>query len=82
MDRTEQLRSYSVRELVGELKRRKAELDGAVAEFAGSVIDGGAKNPRMSEAKAQYWRSWHLYKEQHPASSVAEWRKARRRGKG
>jgi ribosomal protein L29 len=80
MDRTEQLRSYSVRELVDELKRRKAELDGAVAEFT-TAAGASAKNPRMSEAKAEYWRAWRAYKAQHPNASASEWRKSLKKGK-
>jgi hypothetical protein len=78
MDRLEQLKSYSVRELVDELKRRKAELDEAVAEFSGSGR-ATAVNPRMSEAKAEYWRGWHVYKAHHPDASVSEWRRTQKR---
>ena len=77
-DRQKQLESFTVGELVGELQRRKAELDEALALLAlpGANSDE-AKNPRMSEAKAAYWQEWHEYKATHPDATVAEWRKSK-----
>lgn len=80
MDRLKLLGEYTVGELVDELKRRKDELDGALASIPGP--SGNApKNTRMSQAKAAYWKAWHSYKGQHPNATVAEWRKAKKRGK-
>jgi hypothetical protein len=52
-------------------------LDSALAVFAtpGAQI----KNPRKSEAKAAYWREWHEYLAAHPAATVEDWRKAKKR---
>lgn len=75
-DRLKALEAYTVRELVDELKRRKDELDDALSAI-GSRSD--AKNTRMSEAKAAYWRGWHAYRSEHPNATVAEWRKAQKR---
>ena len=79
MDRLAQLQTYTVRELVDELKRRKSELDSALATFAGSGSQN-VSNPRMSEAKATYWRGWHEYKAAHSDATVEDWRRSRKRG--
>jgi hypothetical protein len=69
------LATYTVRELVDELKRRKDELDDAFAVTGGTSNDT-PKNTRMSKAKTAYWKAWHAYKEQHPDATIAERRKA------
>jgi len=76
MDRLTQLQSYTVRELVDELKRRIAELDEARALLAGTEP---VKHSRMSEAKAEYWRGWREYKVAHPDATVEQWRRAQKR---
>jgi hypothetical protein len=81
-DRLKVLESYTVAELVGELKRRMAELDEAKALLGGPrTPKDGAKNPAMSEAKAKYWAGWHEYRALHPDATVGEWRKAQKRTK-
>ena len=77
MDRIEQLRTYTVQELVGELKRRKDELDSALSLFV--TTGAQVRNPRKSEAKAAYWREWHEYHAAHPDATVGDWRKAKKR---
>lgn len=77
MDRLTQLQSYTVRELVDELKRRIAELDEARALLAGT--EDVPKNSRMSQAKAEYWRGWREYKAAHPDATVEQWRRAQKR---
>jgi hypothetical protein len=77
MDRLTQLQSYTVRELVDELKRRIAELDEARALLAGT--EDGPKNSKMSQAKAEYWRDWRRYKAEHPDATVEQWRRAQKR---
>lgn len=79
MDRLKQLESYTVRELVDELKRRKDELDAALAIITGTG-DSPVKNSRMSEAKAAYWKEWHEFKKTHPDSTVDQWRRSQKRG--
>lgn len=78
MDRLAQLQTYSVRELVDELKRRKDELDSALAMFAGPGAQT-VRNSKMSEAKAAYWRGWHEYRAAHPDATVTDWRRSRKR---
>lgn len=77
-DRLKALATYSIRELVDELKRRKDEIDDALSVFSGPPANG-PKYTRKSESKAAYWAAWHAYKEQHPSATVAEWRKAQKR---
>lgn len=76
-DRQKQLESFTDRELVDELKRRFAVLDEARALFGATAT--GAKNPRMSEAKAAYWRQWHDYKAAHPDATLEQWRRSQKR---
>jgi hypothetical protein len=77
-DRQKQLEGFTVGELVGELQRRKAELDEALGLLALPGADKDeAKNPRMSEAKAAYWQEWHEYKAAYPHATVAGWRKSK-----
>jgi len=78
MDRLKQLEAYTDRELVDELKRRIAILDEARALLGGSV-GPTAKNPKMSEAKAAYWREWREYKAAHPDATLEQWRRAQKR---
>jgi hypothetical protein len=78
MDRMGQLKMYSIAELVGELKRRKDELDSALAMFAGPGSTT-IRNSRMSEAKARYWAEWHEYKATHPDATVEQWRRSQKR---
>jgi hypothetical protein len=77
MDRLQQLQSYSVKELVDELRRRITELDEARALLA--LAGDPGKKSRMSEAKAAYWQGWHEYKAAHPDATVDEWRRSQRR---
>lgn len=77
MDRLQHLQTYTVQELVSELRRRIAELDEARALLAGT--ESGPKNSRMSQAKAEYWREWREYKAAHPDATVEQWRRAQKR---
>lgn len=77
MDRLEQLKSYTVPELVAELRRRIAELDEARTLLA--LTGDPGKKSRMSEAKAAYWRGWHEYRAAHPDATVDEWRRSQKR---
>lgn len=79
VDRLEQLKNYTLPELVAEVKRRIAEADAARAVIGGT--GKRAKYSKMSEAKAEYWREWHEYKESHPDSTVEQWRRAQKRSK-
>ena len=80
MERQKLLESFTDRELVDELKRRFAVMDEARALFGG-LSTTGAKNPKMSEAKAAYWREWHEYKAAHPDASLEQWRRSQKRRK-
>jgi hypothetical protein len=80
MDRQEQLKSYSTAELVAELRRRKEELESGIALLA-EPRDSSARNSKMSAAKAEYWKPWHDYKRSNPDATLAEWRRALKRGK-
>lgn len=77
-DRLRALGTYSVRELVEELKRRKDEIDDALALFA-APTDSAPRYARKSEAKAAYWAEWHEYKAANPNATLERWRKARKR---
>jgi CHAD domain-containing protein len=79
MDRLAQLKNYSLSELVAEVKRRIAEADTARAVILGPVLM--RSHPKMSEAKAAYWRAWHEYKVTHPDARVEQWRRAQKRAK-
>jgi hypothetical protein len=71
---------YTDEELIAEMARRKAEyLQKAKALSVDSSASG--EYPRKSEAKRQMWSAWHVYKREHPEATVAEWRKAHKRGK-
>jgi len=75
------LESFTTMELVQELKRRLDELDQARALLLGSSAQVSGKNPRLSGAKAAYWKDWHDYKAQHLNATVEEWRKSQRKGR-
>ena len=79
MDRLKQLETYTVRELVDELKRRIDELDEARALLA-ATSDQAVRNSRMSEAKSAYWKEWHKYKAANPDAKVEQWRRSQKRG--
>jgi len=78
MDQVKKLETYSTRELIDELKLRIAELDEARALLAGTLPSPAAgKNPKLSAAKVEYWKSWWEYKAAHPIASVEDWRSYR-----
>ena len=81
MDRLELLKTYSVRELTEELRRRIAELDEARALLGGTGRTTGTtpRNLKMSEAKALYWQEWHAYRGKNPDATVDQWREEKRR---
>jgi hypothetical protein len=81
MSKTEQLGAVSTDSLVAELKLRIAAAEEAktlLASFA-SESDQPAKNPKVSAAKAEYWRRRREWLAANPGKTVEDFQRETRR---